>query len=103
MIEEFQLRENDIERNGHIYCRVCGERVDGDIIKLPFTTFQPSLYISDLSKCCIHIVDALFHWGHAESALFTLQEFEEEAHRHGFRTINKKNDLGLQGYFHFKK
>ena len=31
-----------------------------------------SIYAADLSKTCIHIVDALLHWDHAEEALFTL-------------------------------
>ena len=38
-----------------------------------------SIYAADLSRRCIHIVDALLHWGHAEEALFSLKEFEEEA------------------------
>ena len=33
-----------------------------------------SIYAADLSKTCIHIVDALLHWDHAEEALFTLKE-----------------------------
>ena len=60
-----------------------------------------SVYIADLSKRCIHIVDAILHWGHAEEALFTLQEFEAEANRRGFTTVHKANDLGLEGYFRF--
>ena len=62
-----------------------------------------SVYIADLSKRCIHIVDAVLHWGHAEEALFTLQEFEEAAKQRGFRTVRKANDLGLEGYFRFQK
>ena len=62
-----------------------------------------SIYIADLSKRCIHIVDAILHWGHAEEALFSLQEFEEEANRRGFKTVRKANDLGLEGYFRFQK
>ena len=62
-----------------------------------------SVYVADLSKRCIHIVDTLFHWGHAEEALFTLREFEEEANRRGFKTVRKANDLGLEGYFRFQK
>ena len=62
-----------------------------------------SIYAADLSKTCIHIVDALLHWDHAEEALFTLKEFEEEANRRGFMTVRKANDLGLEGYFHFRK
>ncbi len=61
-----------------------------------------SIYIADLSRRCIHIVDALLHWGHAEEALFSLQEFEE-ANRRGFKTVRKANDLGLEGYFRFQK
>lgn len=62
-----------------------------------------SIYIADLSKQCIHIVDAILHWGHAEQALFTLKEFEEEANKRGFKTAHKANDLGLEGYFRFQK
>ena len=62
-----------------------------------------SIYVADLSKTCIHIVDALLHWGHAEEALFTLKEFEEEANKRGFTTVHKANDLGLEGYFRFRK
>ena len=62
-----------------------------------------SVYVADLSKTCIHIVDALLHWDHAEAALFTLKEFEQEANRRGFATVHKANDLGLEGYFRFRK
>ena len=62
-----------------------------------------SVYVADLSKRCIHMVDAILHWGHAEEALFTLREFEEEANQRGFRTIHKTSDLGLEGYFRFQK
>ena len=62
-----------------------------------------SIYAADLSKTCIHIVDALLHWDHAEEALFTLKEFEEEANKRGFETVCKANDLGLEGYFRFRK
>jgi len=62
-----------------------------------------SIYAADLSKRCIHIVDALFHWGHAEEALFTFQEFEAEANKRGFKTVQKAIDLGLEGYFRFQK
>ena len=62
-----------------------------------------SIYAADLSKTCIHIVDALLHWDHAEEALFTFKEFEEEANKRGFETVCKANDLGLEGYFRFRK
>ena len=62
-----------------------------------------SIYAADLSKACIHIVDALLHWDHAEEALFTFKEFEEEANKRGFETVHKANDLGLEGYFRFRK
>ena len=62
-----------------------------------------SIYVADLSKRCIHLVDSLLHWGHAEEALFTLKEFEQEANKRGFRTVYKANDLGLEGYFRFQK
>lgn len=62
-----------------------------------------NIYVADLSKRCIHIVDTLLRWGHAEEALFTFQEFEAEAHRRGFVTIDKAIDLGLEGYFRFQK
>lgn len=62
-----------------------------------------SIYVADLSKRCIHIVDRFLHWGHNEAALFTLQEFEAEANRRGFKTVHKTSDLGLEGYFRFQK
>ena len=62
-----------------------------------------NIYIADLSKRCIHMVDAILHWDHAEEALFTLRELEEEACQRGFRTIHKGSDLGLEGYFRFQK
>jgi ubiquinone/menaquinone biosynthesis C-methylase UbiE len=62
-----------------------------------------SIYVAELSKRCIHIVDTLLHWDHAEEALFTLKEFEEEANKRGFETVNRANDLGLEGYFRFRK
>ena len=62
-----------------------------------------SIYAADLSKRCIHMVDALLHWDHAEEALFTLREFEEEANKRGFVTAAKTSDLGLEGYFRFRK
>ncbi len=62
-----------------------------------------SIYAADLSRRCIHMVDALLHWGHAEEALFTLREFEAEANRRGFVTVHKASDLGLEGYFRFRK
>lgn len=42
-LEDFVLRENDIERNGHIYCNVCGKRVDGELLDLGFTKFIPRI------------------------------------------------------------
>lgn len=62
-----------------------------------------SIYIADLSKRCIHMVDAVLHWDHAEEALFTLKELEDEANKRGFRTVCKTSDLGLEGYFRFSK
>ncbi|MBQ8995341.1 MAG: class I SAM-dependent methyltransferase, partial [Oscillospiraceae bacterium] len=62
-----------------------------------------SIFVADLSKRCIHMVDAVLHWGHAEEALFTLKEFESEANQRGFRTVRKASDLGLEGYFRFQK
>ncbi len=62
-----------------------------------------SIYVADLSKTCIHMVDALLHWDHAEEALFSLKEFKEEANRRGFATVHKASDLGLEGYFRFRK
>ncbi|HEO5111412.1 TPA: ATP-binding protein [Streptococcus agalactiae] len=42
-LKDFVLRENDIERNRHIYCKVCGKRVDGELLDLGFTTFIPRI------------------------------------------------------------
>ncbi|HGD2850010.1 TPA: ATP-binding protein [Streptococcus agalactiae] len=41
-LKDFVL-ENDIERNGHIYCKVCGKRVDGELLDLGFTKFIPRI------------------------------------------------------------
>jgi ubiquinone/menaquinone biosynthesis C-methylase UbiE len=62
-----------------------------------------SVYIADLSRKCIHLVDALLRWDHAEEALFSLEELEGEADSRGFRTVKKAIDLGLEGYFRFQK
>ncbi len=62
-----------------------------------------SIYIADLSKRCIHICDALLHWGHEEKALFTFEEFEREANLRGFETVQKAIDLDLEGYFRCRK
>ena len=43
------------------------------------------------------------YWAHTMDALFRFEELEQEANRHGFRTIKKAIDLGMQGYFHFQK
>lgn len=62
-----------------------------------------SIHIADLSRKCIHMVDAVLHWGHAEEALFSLSELEAEANKRGYETVYKKDDLGLEGYFRFRK
>ena len=61
------------------------------------------IYIADLSRSCIHLVDALQHWDHAEEALFSFEELEREANRRGFRTVKKAIDLGMEGYFRLQK
>ncbi|HEO2721088.1 TPA: ATP-binding protein [Streptococcus agalactiae] len=42
-LKDFVLRENDIERNGHIYCKVCGKKVDGELLDFGFTKFIPRI------------------------------------------------------------
>ncbi|MDK8610836.1 ATP-binding protein [Aerococcus urinae] len=42
-LKDFVLRENDIERNGHVYCKSCGKRVDGELVDLGFTKFIPRI------------------------------------------------------------
>ena len=42
-LKDFVLRENDVERNGHIYCKSCGKRVDGELVDLGFTKFIPRI------------------------------------------------------------
>ncbi len=61
------------------------------------------IYIADLSRTCIHITDACFHWGHAEEALFSFRELEEEANRRGFVTVKKDSWLNLEAIFCFEK
>ncbi len=62
-----------------------------------------SIFIADLSRKCVHAVDALLHWDHAEEALFSFEELEREAVGRGFRTVKKAIDLGMEGYFRFRK
>ena len=62
-----------------------------------------SIYIADLSRKCIHMVDALLHWDHNEEALFSFQELEEEAEKRGFTVVRKAIDLDLEGYYRFDK
>ena len=61
------------------------------------------IYIADLSRSCIHAIDALLRWNHAEEALFSFEELEREAKLRGFRTVKKAIDFGLEGYFRFEK
>ena len=61
------------------------------------------IYIADLSRRCIHLVDAVLGWDHAEEALFSFEELEREANSRGFRTVKKAIDFGLEGYFCFRK
>lgn len=61
------------------------------------------IYIADLSRRCIHAIDALLRWDHAEAALFSFEELEREAKLRGFRTVKKAIDFGLEGYFRFEK
>ena len=61
------------------------------------------IYIADLSRSCIHAIDALLRWDHAEEALFSFEELELEGNKRGFRTVKKAIDLGMEGYFRFQK
>ncbi len=61
------------------------------------------IYIADLSRSCIHAIDALLRWDHAEETLFSFEELEREANSRGFRTVKKAIDLGMEGYFRFQK
>ena len=45
-LKDFVLRENDIERNGHIYCKVCGKSVNGELVDLGFTKIIPTLLLA---------------------------------------------------------
>ena len=42
-LKDFVLRENEIQRNGHIYCKSCSKRVDGELVDLGFTKFIPRI------------------------------------------------------------
>lgn len=42
-LKSFSLRENDIERNGHIYCKTCGKRVDGEVLDLGYSKIIPRI------------------------------------------------------------
>ena len=62
-----------------------------------------SIYVADLSRDAIHLTDALLHWGHAEEALFSFQEFEEEAARRGFPYTDKAEYFNFEAMYRFKK
>lgn len=62
-----------------------------------------SIYIADLSKRCIHITDFFLHWNHAEECLFTFRELENQAKKCGFEISGKKNYLGLEAIYRFRK
>lgn len=42
-LKDFVLRENDIEKDGHIFCKECGKRVDGDLIEFGFSKIIPRI------------------------------------------------------------
>ncbi len=62
-----------------------------------------SIFVHEPSRWFIHIWDKLFKWGHAEEPLFTLAEFEQQAHRCGFVTVHKRNFFTAAGVYRFRK
>ncbi len=61
------------------------------------------MYINDLTKKGVHLTDFFLHWGHAEEPLFTMEEFQEQAEKSGFITVNSLDYLGLDCCFKFVK
>ncbi len=70
-----------------------------------FRVLRPGgeMYINDLTKKGVHLTDFLFHWDHAEEPLFTMKEFEEQASRSGFSTLERCSYAGLDFCFKFQK
>ncbi|MDO4853237.1 MAG: class I SAM-dependent methyltransferase [Clostridia bacterium] len=70
-----------------------------------FRVLRPGgeMYINDLTRKGVHLTDFLFHWGHAEEPLFSMQEFEAQANRSGFVTAERCNYMGLDCCFKFQK
>ncbi len=61
------------------------------------------LYINDLTRKGVHLTDFLLHWNHAEEPLFTMKEFQQQAEKSGFLTVNSFNYIGLDCCFKFVK
>ena len=70
-----------------------------------FRVLRPGgeMYINDLTRKGVHLTDFFFHWDHAEEPLFTMREFEEQAKKSGFLTVNRLNYAGLDFCFKFQK
>ena len=62
-----------------------------------------SVFIHDLTKKGIHMVDFFSKYGHSEAPLFTLKEFEEQAEKSGLVIARRWNWVRLDGVYRLDK
>ena len=62
-----------------------------------------SVFIHDLTKKGVHMVDFFSKYGHSEAPLFTLKEFEEQAKKSGLVIAKRWNWVWLDGVYRLDK
>ena len=62
-----------------------------------------SLFVHDLSKKGVHLVDFFSKYDHSEVPLFTLKEFEEQAKKSGLTVAKRWNWAWLDGFYRIDK
>ena len=62
-----------------------------------------SVFIHDLTKKGVHMVDFFSKYGHSETPLFTLKEFEDQAKKSGFVIAHRWNWVWLDGVYRLDK